>query len=198
MDEELISVIDIASQHSKGKATVFRILNRLGIEPTKRRSSAGKNQLVSYITQEEFRRVTIELQAITSRDDLEPSESEVGDDFVSAEVGVFYLIQLEPDLDPSRFKVGFAAGMSERLRHLRCSAPFAVVVRTWPCRRLWEKTAIDSVAVGCERLHTEVFRTASFEEIVARCERFFAIMPPVSGSSLNIVEPLMGRTPCKA
>jgi hypothetical protein len=188
MDDDLISVIDIASQHGKRKTTVFKILNRLGIEPTKRRSSAGKNQLVSYITQEELRRVTVEMQAITNRDDLEPCEGEEGDDFVSAEVGVFYLIQLEANFDPGRFKVGFAAGMSERLRHLRCSAPFAMVVRTWPCRRLWEKTAIDSVAAGCERLHTEVFRTASLDEIVARCERFFAIMPPASGLSPNIVE----------
>jgi hypothetical protein len=188
MDDDLVSVIDVASQHGKRKGTVFRILNRLGIEPTKRRSSAGKNQLVSYITQEELRRVTIEMQAITNRDDLEPSEGEEGDDFVSAEVGVFYLIRLEADFDPGRFKVGFAAGMSERLRQLRCSAPFAVVVRTWPCRRLWEKTVIDSVAAGCERLHTEVFRTTSLDEIVARCERFFAIMPPVSGLPPNIVE----------
>ena len=128
------------------------------------------------------------MQAITKCKDLEPNEGEEGDNLVSAEVGVFYLIQLEADFDPGRFKVGFAAGMSERLRQLRCSAPFAAVVRTWPCRRLWEKTVIDSVAAGCERLHTEVFRTTSLDEIVARCERFFAIMPPVSELSPNIVE----------
>jgi hypothetical protein len=109
----------------------------------------------------------------------------VSDDFVSAEVGVFYLIQLEPEFDPGRFKVGFAAGMSERLRQLRCSAPFATVVRSWPCRRLWEKTAIESVSAGCERLHTEVFRTGSLDEIIERCERFFAVMPPVQSSTPN-------------
>ncbi|NJR52122.1 MAG: hypothetical protein HC780_23645 [Leptolyngbyaceae cyanobacterium CSU_1_3] len=89
------------------------------------------------------------------------------------------MIQLEPEFDPGRFKVGFAANMSERLRHLRCSAPFAVVMRTWPCRRLWEKTAIESVSDSCERLHTEVFRASSTDEIIVRCERFFAVMPPI-------------------
>ena len=182
MGDDLISVIDVARHHGKHRGTVFKVLKRLGIEPTKRRSSSSKNQLVAYITQEDFLRVSVELQAIANLDDLELSDGEEADDFVSAEEGVFYLIRLEPELDPGRFKVGFAASMSERLRHLRCSAPFASVVRTWPCRRLWEKTAIDCASAGCEQLHTEVFRTAAFDEIIARCERFFALMPPVKSN----------------
>jgi hypothetical protein len=185
MGEDLISVIDVAQHHGKRKSTVFKVLQRLGIKPTKRRSASNKNQMIACITQEEFRLVSVEMQATPSREDSEPSEDAEADDFVSAEVGVFYLIQLEPEFDPGRFKVGFAASMSERLRHLRCSAPFAAVVRTWPCRRLWEKTAIESVAAGCERLHTEVFRTGSLDEIISRCERFFAVMPPVQTNTPN-------------
>lgn len=184
MSEDLISVIDVARQHGKRKATVFKVLKRLGITPAKRRSSSSKNQVVAYITQDEFRLVAVEMQTIADRDD-ENGDEAVSDDFVSAEVGVFYLIQLEPEFDPGRFKVGFAAGMSERLRQLRCSAPFATVVQSWPCRRLWEKTAIESVSAGCERLHTEVFRTGSLHEIIERCERFFAVMPPVQSSTPN-------------
>ena len=97
----------------------------------------------------------------------------------AAEEGVFYLVQLEPDLDPGRFKIGFTASLPERLRHLRCAAPFAVVVKFWPCRRLWEKTAIDCVSVGFERLHTEVFRAGSLDEASRRCDNFFAMMPPI-------------------
>lgn len=179
MGEDLISVIDVARQHGKRKQTVFKVLRRLGIRPTKWRSSSNKNQMIACITQEEFRRVSVEMQASCGRDDFEPSGDHEADDFISAEVGVFYLIRLEPEFDPGRFKVGFATSMSERLRHLRCSAPFAAVVRIWPCHRLWEKTAIEAVAAGCERLHTEVFRTSSLDEIIRRCERFFAVMPPV-------------------
>jgi len=36
------------------------------------------------------------------------------------------------------------------------------------------------VAAGCERLHTEVFRVASLDEVVVKCEQFFAVMPVVS------------------
>jgi hypothetical protein len=59
--------------------------------------------------------------------------------------GVFYLLQLEPEHDPGRIKAGFAVSLPERLRTLRCSAPFTKVVRTWPCKVLWERTAIESV-----------------------------------------------------
>ena len=90
--------------------------------------------------------------------------------------GVFYLLLLEPEHDPGRFKVGFAVSLSERLRTLRCSAPFLKVVKTWPCKSLWEKTAIECVAESCKRLHTEVFRAQSIESVVEKCERFFELM----------------------
>lgn len=121
MDDDLISVRDIAAQHGKRKQTVFKILKRLGIETTKQRSATGKNQLVAYITQDEFKLVRGEL--LTIRSDDESEDGELDGIETAAEHGVFYLIQLEPVFDPGRFKVGFAANMPERLRHLRCSAP---------------------------------------------------------------------------
>ena len=184
VDDELISVIDVAQHLGRRKGHVFKVLSRLRIEPTKRRSSASKNQLISYISQEELQRVAVEMQTAPTRDEADAGEVD-GDDFVSVEFGVFYLIQLEPEYDPGRFKVGFAASMPERLRQLRCSAPFATIIQAWPCRRLWERTAIDSVAAGCERLHTEVFRSGAVGEVIARCERFFAVMPPVQASTPN-------------
>jgi hypothetical protein len=177
MGDELIAVGDIALEHRKHRQTVFKVLTRLGIETTKQRSSSSRGQLVSYITQDDYRRLQAEFLLINSRADSEDIEEEEAEDFTSAEEGVFYLIQLEPRLDPGRFKVGFASSLPERLRQLRCSAPFAAVLKTWPCRRLWEKTAIDCVSAGCERLHTEIFRSASLDEVSGRCDGFFAIMP---------------------
>ncbi len=178
MDVDLISVLDVAAQHGKRKQTVFKILKRLGIETTKQRSSAGKNQLVAYITQEEFKLVRGELLSIANDD--ESDDEEVNGIQSAVDQGVFYLIQLEPEFDPGRFKVGFTTSLPERLRHLRCSAPFAKILRTWPCQSLWEKTAIDSVSAGCERLHTEVFRAASLDDVGVKCDQFFAVMPSLS------------------
>ena len=174
MNDDMISVIEAGSQLGRRKSTIFKVMKRLGIHPHKRRDAASGNQVVAYLTLAEFERVKA---AIAERVAAEPDG---GDGFVSAEIGVFYLVQLEPEHDAMRFKVGFASNMAERLRALRCSAPFAVVVKTWPCRRLWEKTAIECVSNGCEQLHTEVFRCSSLEVVVAKCDQFFGMMPAVS------------------
>jgi len=87
------------------------------------------------------------------------------------------LIQLEPDHDPGRFKLGFASNMPERLRSHRCSAPFAKILKTWACHALWERTAIDSVTQGCEKIHTEVFRTKDISSVQEKCDLFFNLMP---------------------
>ena len=130
--------------------------------------------IVSYVTAEEPHLVAAELRsagpAAKSGGELAAPPETLPD-----EHGVFYLLWLELEHDPGRFKVGFAVSLPERLRTLRCSAPFAQVVRTWPCQMLWEKTAIDCVTEGCERLHTEVFRTQSIEPVVQRCEQFFQL-----------------------
>lgn len=183
MRDDLIAVRDIAAEHGKRKQTVFKVPKRLGIETTKQRAANGRNQIVAYITQNDYQRLSAELLVINNGADPEEYEVESIDGVTPAEEGVFYLIQLEPELDPGRFKVGLAVSLPERLRHLRCSAPLASVVKSWPCRRLWEKTAIDCVSAGSERLHTEVFRTASLDEVVGRCEGFFAVMPPSGGGA---------------
>lgn len=177
MSDDLISIIDLARQTGKRKQGIFKVLRRLGIVPTKGRSSSNRGQMISYVTSEESQQVVAEI----SRAAVDSSSPEIeGASSYNAELteqGVFYLLALEPDHDPGRFKVGFAANLSERMRALRCSAPFAKIVRTWPCKRLWEKTAIECVTQGCRRLHTEVFRAGSLESVVDRCQRFSDLMP---------------------
>jgi hypothetical protein len=151
--DDLISIADLARDEGKLKQTIFKIAKRLGIEPQKARSSSNGGQLVSYITREEAHRVVGHMTAGHSQREISTSENVHIED-----QGVFYLLLLEPEHDPGRFKVGFAVSLSERLRALRCSAPLLKIVKTWPCKSLWEKTAIECVAHGCERLHTEVSR----------------------------------------
>lgn len=182
MTEEMISVIDVATHLGKRKSTVFKVMKRLHIEATKRRSPSNGNQLVACITKADFQRIICEWMGSTTPSQSDASERQGDGDLWSSEQGVFYLVQLEPTHDPGRFKVGFAANMMERLRALRCSAPYATVLKTWQCRRLWERTVMDCVTAGCERVHTEVFRTNSLEMIAHRCEQFFALMPEIGKS----------------
>lgn len=178
MNDDMISVIEAGRQLERRKSTIFKVMRRLGIHAHKRRDSNSGNQVVSYLTQADFIRVKDAL-CESNLESREEGKNENEDTFVSAEIGVFYLIQLEPDHDPLRIKVGFAANINDRLRALRCSAPFSTVVKTWPCRRLWEKMAIDRVTCGCDRLHTEVFRCSSVGAITAKCDQFFGLMPSI-------------------
>ena len=173
MRDTLISVIDLAAQHGLLKQTIFKVLKRLGIEPTKQPGANSRGQVVSYITQEEARTVIEAIQSGRHSGASQDQDCSSVAEVVLEERGVFYLLSLEPELDAGRFKVGFAASLPERLRQLRCSAPKIKVIATWHCKRLWERTAIDCVTDGCEKIHTEVFRAASLAPVRERCERFF-------------------------
>jgi hypothetical protein len=182
MNENLISIIEFAETNGLRRQTVFKVLKRLGIEPTKARGdNRNRGQTISYITEHDARKV---LEAFTtSRNTRDERDGEMAEflDAALYDIGVFYLLRLEPEHDPNRFKVGFANNLNERLRQHRCSAPYTQVVKTWPCRRLWEKTAIECVTEGSERLHTEVFRAQSLETVEAKCAQFFSIMPQLTG-----------------
>ncbi|NTW70089.1 MAG: hypothetical protein HGB23_09625 [Chlorobiaceae bacterium] len=182
MTEHLISIKDFAEQQGLYRQTVFKVIKRLEIEPAKLRGGKqNRGQTISYITEEDAQRL---LEALaSSRRTQDGKEGRDFSDAVLYDVGVCYLLCLEPVHDPCRFKVGFASNLPDRLRQHRCSAPFTQIVKTWPCRRLWEKTAIECVTEGCERLHTEIFRSQSLDAVESKCEQFFALMPQLSGCS---------------
>jgi hypothetical protein len=174
MNEEYISVIDAASQLGMPhKQTLFKVIKRLNIETRKQRNSASRNQLIAYISPNDYERI----KKYQSESQIQTSKEKRNDTI--DEKGVFYLIQLEPKCDSGRYKVGFATNLSERMRAHRCSAPFAQVVETWPCKPLWEKTAIDCVTQSCAQIHTEVFKTDDLELVKSKCENFFSQMPEI-------------------
>lgn len=174
---------EFADQLGRRKQTLFKVINRLGIETVKQPNGNSRGATLAYITHEEAARIQ---EALGSPDASEDGGMENGDENPApAQRGVFYLLVLEPKHDPGRFKVGFATNLSERLRTHRCSAPFATVVKSWPCRSLWEKTVIECVSAGCERLYTEVFRTSDLDRVLAKCEQFFEMMPSLSGDAAD-------------
>ena len=170
MNDDLVAIIDLADELQVRKQRIFNGLKRLGINPTLRRD-ADRGRSISLVTAEEARAIRREIGAISG---------EVGSSDGPAlleDVGFFYLIRLEPMHDPGRFKVGFTMELEGRLQKHRCSAPFAEYIKTWPCRRVWERAAIDCAARDCERLHTEVFRAGSLDAVASRAATFFSVMP---------------------
>ncbi len=171
-----IAMGELADELGVYKQTVFKIAKRLGIQPIKRRDATRGNQLIAFVT---------EVDAGAIRDGFAQGRRagvQGNTDIVefAPEVGWFYLIQLEPEHDPGRFKVGFTTDLDGRLRHHRCSAPFAKYLKTWPCKRLWERATIDCLTAGAEQLHTEVFRASSLGQVIEKGDHFFSVMPSVA------------------
>ena len=170
--ESLISIGDIARSHGRRTVAVHKTVKRLGLNVVKRVGSGTRGQQASHIAVQDYETHRQQFDAVTATGGA-PDSVERAD-------AVFYLILTEPELDPGRFKLGFSADVAERLRSHKTSAPFARIVKTWPCKTLWEKTAIDCIADGCERLGPEMFRADDIEGILDRADRFFALMPALS------------------
>lgn len=175
--QERIAIVDLADDLQVRKQRIFKILPRLDIRPTQRREPNRGNQNVATVSPSEAAAIRAEIvksyDASVTGNNM-PGSAAV---FSSDDVGFFYMIQLEPDHDPGRFKVGFTMDLDGRLQKHRCAAPFAQYLKSWSCKRVWERAAIDCVTNGRERLHTEVFRAASLEQMATRAQTFFSIMP---------------------
>jgi len=172
----MVPVSELAAELGRRKQTLFKVISRLQIEVVKLRGLDSRGQLASFISEEDAERVRSALSSpVASKDLVESSQLSPAE----AELGHFYFLALEPVHDKGRFKLGFASVLGERLQKHRCAAPLLEVVATWPCKRLWERTAIDAASYDCERLHTEVFRAADIATVRERLDRFFALMPTV-------------------
>jgi len=180
MNETRIAIVDLADELQVRKQRVFKLLPRLGIRTMQRREPDRGNQMVATISIEE---------AATIRQEIIKSTETVGDGSAAAsglfsdDTGFFYVIQLEPDHDPGRFKVGFTTDLDGRLQKHRCSAPFAKYLKSWPCRRVWERAAIDCVTSESEQLHTEVFRVTSVDTVISKAAGFFSVMPRLTNTN---------------
>ena len=128
-DDAFVSLKELAEQLGTDRSQFRRYVLNLGYTVHKRRTQGSGGQLTLCVS-------TAEANEIVAR------RTEQG--FVSStavaisDVGVFYVIQLVPELDPQRLKLGFAESISQRHSQHRTAAPTAKVLHTWPCKRSWE------------------------------------------------------------
>ena len=174
MNQRLVSITAIARDHNKSRQSLHKLVKRLGIDVVKEHSEDSRGQLASHIRESDY-------EELLKRhlDDLKNYNDDETSDNSSGNSGVFYLALLEPEHDPGRFKVGFTTNIRERMRSHQTAALYAVLKKTWPCKPLWEKTAIECVTQNCHQLHTEVFHTDDIGEVIDRANQFFRLMPLV-------------------
>lgn len=94
-------------------------------------------------------------------------------------VGFLYIIQIAPDLDPKRLKLGFAGKYDQCLWEQRTLVSTAKVLRIWPCRQSWEMAAIAALTCGLVHRSTqdEVFECDEIDALLARGDAFFDMLP---------------------
>jgi len=105
--------------------------------------------------------------------------------------GYFYLIQLIPEFQSNRIKIGFADDVDKRLKEHQTSSPTAKLLGSWPCKRVWDRAVMDSLTrEDCKHVLNEVYE-GDVNGFIDRAEKFFELMPdPTTEIELSDYSPL--------
>jgi hypothetical protein len=172
MYDEFVSIKQLAVDLGMDRSHARRYVLRLGIEPKKRRTTDSGGQLTLTVTSEEAAYIKKQRDEQGFLGSTKPVEKEVG---------VFYVIQIVPELDPRRIKLGFAEDVIQRLAQHRTSAPTAIVLKSWPCKRSWEGTIIDALAaIDGKLILNEVFEFSDVGKMIFHADALFKLLPPPS------------------
>lgn len=167
--DDFVSIKELAQRLGMDRSHARRYVLRLGYPFHKRRTTDSGNQLTLCLTSDE----AAEIERLRADHGFGGSAP-----LAPSEVGVFYVIQLVPELDPRRLKLGFAESLDQRLAQHRTAAPTARILHAWGCRRSWEVTAIDALTSSdCRLILNEVFECDDPQSLVLRGNAFFAMLP---------------------
>lgn len=181
--EEFVSLREIADQLGLERSNARKYILKLGYAFHRRRTADSRNQPALCLTPAEAEEIIARRRA---QGYLEPI-------VISApSVGTFYVIQLVPDLDQRRVKLGFAESLERRITEYRTVSPTAQVVHSWPCRREWEPAVITALtrAADCKRKSTEVFDCENLEALVKRGNDIFNMLMPIDSEPQLTSSPL--------
>ena len=168
-ETEFISVIQFAKEIGIDRSHARKYILSLGLRPKKRRTAESRNQLTLTLTKEEARFAAQQRHKNGFQNSYE---------VVKFDAGVFYIIQLIPEFDPGRIKLGFASVVEERLSQHKTVAPTARLIKTWPCKRSWESTVMDCLSFAkCRLIRNEVFECDDLEMLINLGDKLFSILP---------------------
>src|SRR5262245_42995636 len=171
MSTEFVFLADLARQMGMERSNARKYILDLGFHFTKIRSREKNNALMLALSVEDAESILARRQHAGFHGDQIPLNDANGH-------GVFYIVQPLPRLDPQRLKLGFTGSIEQRMLSYRAICPEAVVLQTWPCKAIWEKTAIAAISRGAsEQLGQELFRCPDVENILQQAHTFFSMLP---------------------
>ncbi len=167
--QEFVLLKQLADELGMDRSFTRRYVMRQEIVSHKRRGHESQNQLALAVTVEEAEIIRRKRHADGFLSSSKP---------IVKEVGTFYVVQLVPELDPHRIKLGFAEDLTARLAQHRTAAPTAVVFKFWPCKRSWESTVMDCLsAKNCRLILNEVFECDDLDLLRATGDELFSVLP---------------------
>ena len=184
-----VSFTELAQQLNVDSVTVRRLIERYGSRlKISIKKEQSKTSNANYLSRDDAQLL------VTYYESLRSSITE--NSMVEAAIrdyGVFYVIQLVPEVIPDRIKIGYTDNLEKHLVEHRIAAPTARVLGLWPCKREWDYTAIESITrEGCALVLNEVFEGEP-DGFVRRAEAFFELMPKP-----DIERTLSDHSPLKA
>jgi len=170
---EFVSLRRLAEMLGINPSQARKYVLKLGYSPARARTPDSRGKLTYVFTQEEAE------QIIENRRQQGFIMGETrATPLLSEDVGVFYIIQLVPELNPNRLKFGFAANVQDRIAQHRTAAPTSHLLRSWPCRRTWEPALKDCLASkGCELVLNEVYECEEISALLEYAETLFKMLP---------------------
>lgn len=90
--------------------------------------------------------------------------------------GLFYVVQLAPDVAPQRLKLGFATSIDSRVKGYRTLSPNCLVLGTWECERQDEQEAIRAItqSTRAARVGGEVYDCSDPHAVLRTADAHFA------------------------
>lgn len=171
--ESYYTYYDIAEKLGVGVDTVRRHINKmkkeLGLDPVKQKTSTSSGSLVNCLSTDHTH---LFLSYFASKDEKESENA-----FSSRKFGSFYIIQLIPEFNPNRVKIGFADNVKKRIKEHQTASPTAKLIGHWPCKRAWDQAAMDSITrENCRLVMNEVYE-GEIDGFIKRGNAFFENMP---------------------
>lgn len=169
----IVLLKDLANEFGLDRSNMRRYAIKNGFEPLKVRTSGSRGQLTLALSLEDAEaiRQLRQSQGYTTRE-------RVGKPIRDNGIGWFYIIQLVPELEAGRVKLGFTKDINSRMNAHKTVAPTAKLLWGKSCNRNWELAAIASITrEGCHPLSDEVFIADNLDTLIKRSEEFFAILP---------------------
>lgn len=156
-------VADIATELHMNKANLFKLIKDLGIEKIQIRKPPH-NQKMAAVTNKDYKKI------IKYRSEFEVIEDK-------SNKGVFYLIQMYPEINENRVKFGFAQSIKNRIRSHQTTLPTLKLVKTWEVNPSDEATIIKLITTQKDkRLSLEVFELHNLKNTIDRINAVYNML----------------------